>query len=159
MPKNFSDALKANLIRTTADESPLYLLTIDNTILSNPIRLVRDNCDIVSNGLTYTSCGFDLVIPDEKAKEASKASISINNISRTLTRYFEQLQGGGSNTTALIQIITRSTPDVVEVSYDMDLDNVTITKKTITANLTFDRVLQKRACNVIYDKFTSPGLF
>ncbi|MCB1710936.1 MAG: DUF1833 family protein [Candidatus Riesia sp.] len=159
MAKNFSNALKANLIISSSDDDALYLLTISNVLFSDPIRLVNDSCDIVSNGETYVSCQFRMILPNETDKQASTASIEIDNISRSVTRFLEQLQAGGHNTQAFIQVITRSTPNIVEYQSLFDMSGIQVTKYKITAQLTYQSVLNKRACKRVYDKRTSPGLF
>ena len=77
MPRNFTNTLKANLIRTSVNESPIVLIEISNPLLTNPIRLVRDNKDVVSNSLTYTACMFDIELPSEQEKEIK--NINENN--------------------------------------------------------------------------------
>lgn len=158
MPKPFSDDLKANLIQTSADESPLYILEINNAMLGQPIRLVRDNEDVVSNGDTYVACMFDLKLPNESKTEVSRAVLSIDNISRDITRFLEQMQGA-PNTSATITMIKRSDPDFVEFSFTMDLINISVTRYRINAQLQYDRTLNEPACNQIYNKRNAVGLY
>lgn len=158
MPRNFTDTLKANLIRTSVNESPIVLIEISNPLLTNPIRLVRDNKDVVSNGITYTACMFDVALPSEQEKEMPKATIAIDNVSRTLTRFFEQLQGGPDTSVRFIQIL-RSDPDVLEYDITLDLVNVTISPLRVTGTLSFDNLANKQSVTRIYNNVTAPGLF
>lgn len=158
MPRNFTNTLKANLIRTSVDESPIVLIEISNPLLSNPIRLVRDNKDVVSNGITYTACMFDVSLPSEQEKEMPKATLAVDNVSRTLTRFFEQLQGGPDTSVRFIQIL-RSDPDVLEYDITLDLVNVSVTPFRVTGTLSFDNLANKQSVTRIYNKVTAPGLF
>lgn len=158
MPRNFTNTLKANLIRTSVDESPIVLIEISNPLLSNPIRLVRDNKDVVSNGITYTACMFDVALPSEQEKEMPKATLAVDNVSRTLTRFFEQLQGGPDTSVRFIQIL-RSDPDVLEYDITLDLVNVSVTPFRVTGTLSFDNLANKQSVTRIYNKVTAPGLF
>lgn len=158
MPRNFTQTMKANLIRTSVLESPIVLIEISNPLLSNPIRLVRDNKDVVSNGKTYTACMFDVSLPSEQEKQMPKATLAIDNVSRTLTRFFEQLQGGPDTSVRFIQIL-RSDPDVFEYDITLDLVNVSITPFRVTGTLSFDNLANKQSVTRIYNKVTSPGLF
>jgi len=158
MAKNFSDTLKANLIRTSAEESPLCLLTIENDMLGTPIRVVRDFTDVVSNGETYAACNFDYSLPNESENEVPRCQLSIDNVGRTLTSMFEQLQGA-PETTCYFQLIKRSEPDFVEFDIKMDLVNVTITRFRVQGDLQFDRTLNRPAISQIYNKRNAPGLY
>ena len=158
MPRNFTDRLKANLIRTSVNQSPIVLLEISNPLLTTPIRIVRDNCDVVSNGNTYTSCMLDVSLPDEKEKEMPRATLSIDNVSRTLTRFFEQLQGGPDTQVRFMQIL-RSDPDVIEYDITLDIINVSVTPYRITGTLSYDNLVNKQSVTRVYNKLTAPGLF
>lgn len=158
MARNFTDNLKANLIRTSVNESPIVLLEITNPLITNPIRIVRDHKDVVSNGNTYTACMFDVSLPEEKDKEMPSASISIDNVSRTLTRFFEQLQGGPDTSVRFIQIL-RSDPDTIEYDITLDLVNVIVTPYRVSGKLSYDNLANKQSVTRVYNKYTSPGLF
>lgn len=158
MAKNYSNTLKANLIQTSAEEAILYTLEINNTALAQPIRLVADKTDIVSNGDTYVACMFDIAMPNETQGEAPRVVLSIDNISRDITRFLEQLQGA-PQTTGMIQQIKRSDPDFIEFDMTMDLINVSITKFKISGELKFDRTLEEPSINQIYNKRNAVGLF
>ena len=158
MAKNYSNTLKANLIQTSAEESILYTLEINNTALAQPIRLVADKTDIVSNGDTYVACMFDISMPNETQGEAPRCILGIDNISRDITRFLEQLQGA-PQTTVTVQQIKRSDPDFIEFELTMDLINVSINKFRIQGELRFDRSLEEPAINQIYNKRNAVGLF
>lgn len=158
MARNFTDKLKANLIRTSVNESPIVLIEISNPLLTNPIRIVNDYEDVVSNGQTYAACMFDVALPEEREKEMPTASIAIDNISRELTRFFEQLQGGPDTKIRFMQIL-RSDPDVIEYNIFMDLINVSVNPFRLTGKLSFDNLANKQGMTRIFNKVTAPGLF
>lgn len=158
MARNFSNNLKANLIRTNVDESPIVLIEISNPLLTNPIRIVNDHKDVVINNNTYTSCMIDVALPEEKDREMPSATLSIDNVSRTLTRFFEQLQGGPDTKVRFMQIL-RSQPNVIEYNISLDLVNVKVTPYKITGTLSYDNLLNKQSVTRVYNKITSPGLF
>lgn len=155
---NYSNTLKANFIRTSSEEPHLVLLEIDNDLLSTPIRIIRDTKDIVHNGNTYVACWFECNLPSEADKEVPRASIQIDNISKNIVRYFEQLQGGPDTTVKFIEVL-RSNPDFVERSLTLDLIDVTITPFHIKGTLMLDNLASKIAVPMVYNKFRAPALF
>jgi hypothetical protein len=101
---------------------------------------------------------LDVSLPDEKEKEMPRATLSIDNISRTLTRFFEQLQGGPDTQVRFMQIL-RSDPDVIEYDITLDLVNVSVSPYRITGTLSYDNLVNKQSVTSVYNKLTSPGLF
>jgi len=56
----------ASLINdAVTDEVPLCLAELDHASWANPLRLVANTEDVVSNGETYTAAGFDIAMPDQ----------------------------------------------------------------------------------------------
>lgn len=47
------------------EEIPLTLVVLDHEGWANPLRLVGNTENIVSNGRTYTAAGFEIAMPDQ----------------------------------------------------------------------------------------------
>lgn len=158
MPKPISASLKANLNTIVADEHPLVLLEIHHPSLTIPVRLVNDRKSVVSQGEQYMACPFELVLPDENESQLPRASLSITNIGRALTTWIDRTQGGMDAEVRII-IIQRSAPSIHEWELWVDLSSVTMDIERVSAQLTFDDILNKPSVPIIYNTTKTPALF
>lgn len=56
----------ASMINDPAtEEIPLALVVLDHAGWANPVRLVGNTEDVVSNGETYAAAGFEVAMPDQ----------------------------------------------------------------------------------------------
>ena len=99
----------------SSTDSPIFLLELSYSILSNPLRLVNDNIDIISNGNNYSRASFNFDEPPSGEKQNPKASISIA-CQLELARLIQQANGMEGATISIKQIM-RNTPDIIEISY------------------------------------------
>lgn len=158
MPRNFTDNLKANLIKTSGQE-PVNLLEIYSEQVFTDRILVTDCVrEIVSNGKTYTPYNFSLTIQNDRSNETPTATLSFDNVSRALTRWLEQLQGAPKAKLLYLKI-QESDPDTLELNVLFDLKNISINRRTISGRLGFDETINKIGNKTQYRKINSPGLF
>lgn len=154
----FSDNLKINVNKLSANETPIILLEINHPLISETIRLVHDNCDVVSNGETYVAMGFQIKRQSDIQGELPKVTLTVQNVGRSLVKWID-MSGGGKNAEIIAKIIRRSDPDVVEESIPMGVERVTVTTMLVVFNLVIYNNLIRRGIKRIYNKKTSPGLF
>lgn len=109
-----SDAATAQAVAQHADDPFLIFLTLSHPTLAEPIRIVRNRKNVVSNGNTFLAYPFEVELPTD-GEEAPTAQIAIANISRRIGQTLEKLI---EPPTCLIQIALASTPDVIERSWD-----------------------------------------
>ena len=87
------------------------LLDINHPDLTDTLRFVNSQTDVVSNGHTYSSFPFEIVIPDADGDVPQKASLRIDNISREVYAAIWALDPSPS---VVISIAMSSQPDVIE---------------------------------------------
>ncbi len=158
MPKTVSNSLRDRIMRTAAPEYPVTMLEISHSLLPEPVRVVRDTLDLISNGHTYIAVPFRFIFPDEKDDEAPRASIAIDNVGRELMQWLE-VSGGGQGAKVKMMQVLRSAPDTVEIQIEMDIISVTASPKEVVAELGFENIFFKPLCRAQYRPDTHPGMF
>ncbi len=138
--------------------APVYLLEITHSALAQPVRVVNDNQDLVSNGNTYTAIAFRISLPDDLAGQIPRARLSIDNVGRELTQWLDASSGGRGAQVRLMQVM-RDTPDVIEYDVTLDLLNVRQTPLEISGELGFQNVLNLAASAISYRPDNTPALF
>ncbi len=140
------------------DELPLVLLEISHALLAEPMRLVNDVQDVVSNGQNYVATSFNFVWPDDMDKQTPRAQLSIANTRGDVGAFFERTHGGRGALLTVLQIM-RSMPDFVEDRLVLDLKNVQVTTQTVSGQLGYDDVLNRPGTPATYRPESAPGLF
>ena len=154
----YSDKAQRNLLATSADEPFLIHLEISHHELVEPVRVVNDVQNVISNGNEFIACPFDITLPDDIGEQVPKAMLSVDNIGRELTQWLEYSRGGAGAKCRIMQIM-RSDPDVVEYDITLDMSGISITNLTVSAKLGFQSTLMQPAVAVRYDPNTAPGLW
>lgn len=158
MPRQKSSRFVQNAQALSAPEAPLMLITIRHALLANPLRFVNDNQDVVSNGHNYVAARFSVTLPDDQDRQTPRATVSIGNVSRVLSPFFERTHGARGALMTLTQIL-RSNPDFIEDEVTLDLRNVVVTPLVLSGQLGFDDILNKPGTPYTYRPETAPGLF
>ena len=158
MARDYTDEYKSTLAQVNSKETPLILLEIDHPELAEPIYIVNDTQDVVSNTITYIAFPFICKLPDDFENQLPKASISITNVGKELMYWIETTSGGQGSTCTFKQIL-RSNPDVVEWEITMSLFNVQVDVQNVSAELGFENLFGKPAISMKYRPDNSPGLF
>lgn len=155
---SFSNDFKINVNKLNADEVMLVILEINHSFLSEPVRVVNDNRDVVSNGENYIAMPFMFKRQDDVQGELPKVILTMNNVGRSLVKWIDA-SGGAKGATVSAMIIRRSSPNVVEERIDLTIESVSITTETVRFNLITQNDLTKRAMRYVYDMRRAPGLF
>lgn len=158
MVKPYSSQYKSTLAKVSSEEAPLVLLEITHPSLSIPVRVVNDMQDVMSNGSLFLACPFRFVPPDDYENQLPKARLAIDNVGRDLMYWIETTSGGQGSAVRAMNIM-RSRPDQIEWSISMNLYNVQVTMKEVTAELGFDNLFAKPAVARQFRPDNSPGLF
>jgi len=143
---------------STSGEEPVYLLEITHPQLAQPVRVVRDNQDIVSNGSLFLAVPFDIQLPTDIEGELPRAGIQIDNVGRELTQWIDASGGGKGARVRLMQIM-RDTPNVIEEDVTLDLLKVRQTKTTISGELGYEDTLNLPALAISYRPDNTPAIF
>ena len=158
MPRDYSDTFKEVANSTGAAEAPLLLLEITHADLSQPIRVVNDNQDLVSNGDTYIAMAFRARLPDDLEQGLPRATLAIDNVGRLLTDWIESSGGGQGAQVRMMQVL-RSDPDTIEFDITMDLSNVSMNMTEVVGTLGFEDLLNRPGVPLSYRPDTTPGIF
>lgn len=131
-------SVSANAVRSiNASETGevwLYLLTIEQASLTEPIRITSDAVDTVSRGESYVSFPFELVLPTADEGRPARARLVIDNVDRRITEAIRLID---SPATVRIESVLGRDPDHVEVAYGkFRLTAATVTLARVEADLT-----------------------
>lgn len=148
-------ALRA-AFRQETDEVFLIILDIDHPALADPIRVVNNSENIVSNGNTYVAFPFEIRLPDE-AEDQPRVTLTIDNVDRVIVDTIRSLT---TAPTVSISVILASSPNDIEVGpFVMTLREVTYDVMTVQGELTFDDVLNEPFPGDSFIPAHYPGLF
>jgi hypothetical protein len=115
---DFLDAL----VFQAADEDFTVLATISHPTISEPIRLVCDTVDIVSNGNTFIGFPFEFTLPSDN-EAPPRGRIRIQNVDKRLGQVILSLE---TAVNLQLDVILRSDPDTLQVSYKrLKIRNIT----------------------------------
>ncbi len=145
MPRPLSNTAKQAIFAQSTSEVFVALVTIENESFTDPIRVCDNPTQIlpdlgvrgvVSRGLEYVYVPFSLNLPIQDDTGVSRATISIDNISREIVKAVREA------TTALtinIEIVLASDPDNVEMSVqDFRLESVKYDAFTVSGDLSVE---------------------
>lgn len=158
MPKSHSAAYHRTINATSAAESPLLLLEIDHPGFSQPVRVVNDTQDLVSNGATYVAIQFHCKLPDDREGQMPRAEIAIDNVGRELVEPLEATNGGEGATVRIMEVL-RSAPNTIEWEATLDLKSVSFAQMTVSGQLGYEEILNRPAVLLAYRPDVAPGLF
>lgn len=155
---SFSPGFKINVNRLNAAENLLILLEIEHQFLANPIYLINDNKNLISNSKDYIPMPFKLKRQNDVQGELPKVSLTIPNVGRSLVRWIDS-SGGGTDAIITVKLARRSSPDLIEESIDLGIESINISTEAVVFNLVVQNNLTKRSMRFVYDKTRFPGLF
>lgn len=124
-------------------------------------RLSETGQDIVygltSNGLQYMFLPVEIILPSDDAAGAPQCGLTIHDVTRILLPQIRSLSGPPS---VDIQIVLKSTPNVVEMSYaGFKMTNVTYNANTISCSLTIPSLEREPFPAHSFTPAYFPGLF
>lgn len=143
-----------------AQETPevfLILVTIAHASLDPPIRPVRNNEDIPSNGETFIRCPFEITLPIDDADQPPRAKLRIDNVDR---RIVQAIRAATSAPTVTIQIVLASDPDTLEAEFtDLTLREATYDVGVVTGDLVPDLFAAEPYPGDVFSPALFPGMF
>lgn len=151
-------AAAAALQRVDDKHGLLQLLTVTGGGISEPIRLVNDTRDLVSQGQTFMAVLFEVVPPKDAAKEIPRAQLRIDNVGRDLGQELEALPPG-AELVARLQVVYRGTPNAVDYEFVAPLSGIKANVFSVTASMGPFSLMTRPAVAIRYDPFSAPGLF
>jgi hypothetical protein len=136
----------------------VVLLEVIHTALAQPVRMVVDTQELVSNGNRYMPIGASLELPQDQEGSYPSARITIDNVGRSLMRIVEDTHGLRGAKVRIMQVY-RSRPNVIEQEYLMDTKDITVDQQSFSTALSYDDVLDRPSTPLTYRPTTKPGMF
>lgn len=145
--RTLSPAAEASLLAEETDEVWLILLTVSHPDLDDPITIVNDINEIVSNGVTFRALPFEIELPGE-GQRPGESRIRIDNVSREIVEAVRII--GLIPPTVKIQVVLASQPDVIEYEVPvMTLRDVTYDAAFVTGVLRFEDISVEPVAEII----------
>ncbi|MDP1886639.1 DUF1833 family protein [Polaromonas sp.] len=146
------------LQKVTDNGGVLMLLEINHASFTEPMRLVNDTRNITTLGHEWLGLPFAVTLPNDKAKEVSRAKLQMDNVGRDMTAELEKLPPGAS-VKATITMVHRSTPGVIDFQFAAPLSGVRVDATTVSATMGRDDIMRMSAVLLRFDPATAPALF
>lgn len=154
-----SNAYIENLCKITASDTPLELIEFNHSILAQPLRFVKDNQTIKSNGNTYYPSSFAIKYPDAGENQQSKANLVLDNLNPEIGKMIDRLRGARGATLKIMHVM-RATPNTVDYSILFnDIGAITISKKNISFELNFINTINTKSVDFFYTPENAQGIF
>lgn len=158
MSRDFDNAMRRSLFAQTTSEGWLPLIDIDHAGISPPLHFVRDNQDVVSNGVTYKSLFFDVALPPDKVEEIPEVELVVDNVDLRLIDEIRTITGDPPVVT--LSMVPISDPDNVLIGpLDFDLGSINYDASQVRGQLTFTSVYDDQAPAKLFTPNNAPGLF
>lgn len=140
------------------DRGVLVLLEVSAPTMPDTLRIVNDTQDVTSNGVIYTGCPFGFKLPDDTTGASPRATLTIENVGRSITEDLEGLPPGDM-LMAKIMIVSRTDPNTVSRSFIVPITSVSANQTSATAMCGYDYIMRQQGVRKRYNPFTAPGLF
>lgn len=135
---------------------PLALLEINHDELENPLRVVNNKEDIISNGETYIAFPFEIQLPNDKEDAAPQAKLRICNVSREIGQAIRLMRTPAD---VSLRVVRMDTPDVVELEFfGLKLRNVNFDAFSVEGTLVFENLVSEPFPWLTFSPAWFPGL-
>ena len=169
MSRAVSSTARQAMYGQTTEEVFVILLEISNeSDPSQPIRVALDSEDLSSKltvsdvdthavAVSFASGFFGIELPEEAGENISSVSLTIDNVDRVIV---EAIREASEPPEVKMWVVLRSTPDVVEAGpYYFVLENASYDAMTVTGELAFEDVTNRRYPKHEFTPHLVPGLF
>jgi hypothetical protein len=158
MPRTLSSTARRAIFAQETGEVFLLLLTIAHPQLAEPIRVVNNNEDVVSGGVTFQRFPFELALPPETEEAPPTVSLRIANADRQIVQAVRALAGDAM--TVDVSVVLASSPDTIEAGpYRFTLRDVSYDAAIVEGTLRFEDVLNEPYPADSFTPARFPGLF
>ena len=89
--------------KTETEEVFLVLLELDHDDFNNPLRLVNNDVDIISNGNLFTAFPFEITLPNDEENIIPQAKLKIDNTDRQIVQAIRSI--GSDPIDVLLQVV------------------------------------------------------
>ena len=150
-----NDSLKAEAWASESDQ-PFLLLKIDHADLAQPIRVVNNKEDVISNGETFVGFPFEIPLPDNIEDAPPRTRLQISNVSREIGQAIRLINTPASVT---LEIVQQSDLDTIQFTFPgMRLTNAQLDALTVTGDLSFEDLVREPYPSKTFSPAEYPGL-
>lgn len=164
--RNLSPAAIRSLTSQESREAWIALMTIDHPNFTVPARFANDclltlpiagEYGVVSREMEFVYLPFNITLPSQDPNSTARAQISIDNVDR---RIVQAVRSADSAVSVMIEIITASDPDHVEVTNpDFRLERVKYDSLTVSGEISIEYFDLEPFPNSSFTPSNFPGLF
>lgn len=113
MPRDLSNSFWEQATKRAGDDPYMPAVEISHVALSQPLRVVLNDADVVSNGETFVGMYFEVKLPGE-SDQTAKGELVIQNVSQRIGQVLKSI---GSAVDMRLMTMLRSDPDTIEQDY------------------------------------------
>ena len=146
----------------------VFVLLLEVSTAGEPIRvaldsenldtkLTVDGIDTHSTAVTFAGGYFGIELPEEAGENISTVRVTIDNVDRAIVA---AIRSANTPPDCNMWVVLRSSPDVVEAGpYYLTLESASYDAMTVTGELAFEDVTNRRYPAHEYTPSNTPGLF
>ena len=151
-----SRALSSALAHETG-EVWLLLVEIDHPALSQPVRIVNNPTNIVSQGNTFIALPFSIHLPSDD-DHVPEIMMKIDNVDRSISTTVQSIPAG-TPPTCKVLVVLASQPDTVELEFDATLKSVDVDAHEVSATFGPEDILNEPYPGDTFVPSMYPSLF
>lgn len=144
--------------RVSNPDGELVFLEITSPAFNEPLRAVNDTQNWASNGVEYIGVPFGFTLPDDVPGQSARSVLEMVNVGTGLTDELEKWQPG-TPIMAILRVTDRANPNVIEATYRLPMEGVTVNAGRVTARLGVDSIDRQQAVRIRFTPFLTPGVF
>lgn len=115
----------------------VWLLEINNSLLSAPIRITDNNENVVYNAHTFVPFGFIGLKPDELENQSSRVVLSVDNVDQSFITALSDIPEDVETTVSLIEVVAEDPNNNVNGPYDMILEDTDFDENVVNLTCIF----------------------
>ncbi len=144
--------------RVTDPSGTLLFLSISAPSFAEPLRIVNDTQDWVSQGIPYLGVPFSFKLPDDTRGQSPRAQLVLDNVGRGISEDLEAL-GPNELMMARLMVSDRADPNVYERDFYLPVTSISVSGATASAQCGVDFLMRQQAVRLRANPFTLPGIF
>ena len=150
------------------ETAEVFVLLLEVSTAGEPIRvaldsqsldtkLTVDGTDTYDPAVTFAGGYFGIELPEEAGENISTVRVTIDNVDRVIVA---AIRSANTPPECKLWVVLRSSPDVVEVGpYHLTLESAQYDAMTVTGELAFEELTNRRYPAHEFTPVNTPGLF
>lgn len=157
MPRSLTASFISTIQDLESGSALFYLITINSPEFAQPIRVVNNQVDVVSNGNTFTAMAFDISLAIDDGQTLPAMTATLDNVDRSLIREIRNLQTAPE---FQLDFVLSTDLDNIELSFpEMTVGGISYDIQTIRLSITVSDILNRKWPAEEIMPRNYPGLF